>query len=78
MHGHPSTLRRSGASIGLLLRQKVENGKDDGHPKMAPCDSPSKTGIETNLSGLLPKYGFMVTHPYVWQLVVVADVTDVP
>ena len=74
MHGHPSTHRRSGASIGLLLRQKVENCKDNGYLKMAPCDSPSETGIETNLSGLNPS---MVTHPYIWKLVVVTDVTDV-
>ena len=74
MHGHPSTHRRSGASIGLLLRQKVENCKDNGYLKMAPCDSPSKTGIETNLSGLLTQV-WSLTH--IWQLVVVTDVTDV-
>ena len=74
MHGHPSTHRRSGASIGLLLRQKVENCKDNGYLKMAPCDSPSKTGIETNLSGLITQV-WSLTH--IWQLVVVTDVTDV-
>ena len=74
MHGHPSTHRRSGASIGLLLRQKVENCKDNGYLKMAPCDSPSKTGIETNLSGLVTQV-WSLTH--IWQLVVVTDVTDV-
>ena len=41
-------------SIGLLPRQKVENCKDNGYLKVArPCDSPSKTCIETNLSGLI-------------------------
>ena len=75
MHGHPSTHRRSGASIGLLLRQKVENCKDNGYLKMAPCNSPSKTGIETNLSGLLTQV-WSLTH-ILWQLVIVTDVTDV-
>ena len=74
MHGHPSTHRRSGASIGLLLRRKVGSCKDNGYLKMAPCDSPSKTGIETNLSGLLTQV-WSLTH--IWQLVVVTDVTDV-
>ena len=68
MHGHPSTHRRSGASIGLLLRQKVGNCKDNGYLKMAPRDSPSKAGIETNLSGLLTQV-WSLTH--LWQLVIV-------
>ena len=61
-HGHPTPYRRTAAavvSIGLLLRQKVENCKDNGYLKMGPCNSPSKIGIETNLSCQvsLPKYG---------------------
>ena len=64
-----ATHRRTAAaavSIGLLLRQKSKIAKINGYLKMAPCDSPSKTGIETNLSS---KYGH--SPIYIWQLVVV-------
>ena len=62
-------------SIGLLLCQKVENCKDNGYLKMAPCDSPSTTGVGTNLSGLITQVWSL--SPYIWQLVVVTDVADV-
>ena len=63
MHGHPSTHRRSGGQHRLLLRQKVDNCKDNGYLKMAPCDSPLKLGIETSLSGLITQV-WLLTHIY--------------
>ena len=51
--GDPSMRRRSGGQHRAT--QKVENGKDYGYLKMAPCDSPSKIDLETNLSGLITK-----------------------
>ena len=52
MHGHPSTHRRIGGQHRelLLRRQKVENCKDKGYLKIAPCDSPSETGIASTES----------------------------
>ena len=72
MHGHPFTHRRSLSIIRATLTPKsAENCKDEGYLKMAPCDSPSKTGTETNLSGLITQV-WSLNHIYM-----ATDVTDV-
>ena len=50
----------AGASIEATSTSKSRKLQSNGYLKMAPCDSPSKTGIETNLSGLLTQ---------VWSLI---------
>ena len=67
MHGHPSSIdappQRSQHRATLSRTSKSRKLQDNGYLKMAPCDSPLKTGIETNRSGRITQV-WSLTHIY--------------